>query len=183
MIIKRMWSFFKRTIVGKLAPVYYAKSIGVSIGNDCILESVDFGSEPWLIEIGNHVEITQNVVFLTHDGATWVIRNTGKYKNVLKYGKIVLEDNCFVGNRSILLPGCRVGANSIIGAGSVVTGVIPPNTVAAGVPAKIICTTQEYAKKCVENMPHFDMAAYKRNKKAEVIRALDDYETCCNKDR
>jgi len=50
-----------------IAPISYAKYVGASIGCDCILESVHFGSEPWLIEIGNHVEITSNVYFITHD--------------------------------------------------------------------------------------------------------------------
>jgi len=73
-----------------IAPISYAKYVGASIGCDCILESVHFGSEPWLIEIGNHVEITSNVYFITHDGSTWTFRNEKKYKDIIRYGKIII---------------------------------------------------------------------------------------------
>ena len=53
---------------------------------------------------------------------------------------VILEDNVWLGTRAIILPGVKIGAGSIVGAGSVVTHDIPPRVVAAGVPAKVIHT-------------------------------------------
>jgi len=60
------------------------------------------------------------------------------------FGPIVVEDNVFIGFNSIILPGVRIGHDSVIGAGSVVTRSIPPRSVAAGVPAKVIKSIDEY---------------------------------------
>jgi maltose O-acetyltransferase len=51
---------------------------------------------------------------------------------------VVIAENVWLGTRVIVLPGVTIGANSVIGAGSVVTRSIPANVVAAGVPAKVI---------------------------------------------
>jgi len=51
---------------------------------------------------------------------------------------VVLEENVWLAARVIVLPGVTIGANSVVGAGSVVTRDIPPNVLAAGIPAKII---------------------------------------------
>ncbi len=51
---------------------------------------------------------------------------------------VIIEDNVWIGTRSIILPGVTIGKDSVIGAGSVVTRDIPPRSVAAGVPAKVL---------------------------------------------
>jgi acetyltransferase-like isoleucine patch superfamily enzyme len=51
---------------------------------------------------------------------------------------IVIGDNVFIGARSMILKGVHVGENSVIGAGSVVVSDIPPNVMAAGVPARVL---------------------------------------------
>ena len=56
-------------------------------------------------------------------------------------------DNVFIGLGSIIMPNVRIGENCIIGAGSVVTKDVPNNTVVAGVPAKKICSFDDYMKK------------------------------------
>ena len=57
---------------------------------------------------------------------------------------IKIGRNCFIGTKTLLLPGASIGDNVIIGAGSVVSGQIPPNSVAAGNPAKVLCSIQDY---------------------------------------
>ena len=52
--------------------------------------------------------------------------------------EVIIEDNVFIGANSIILKGAHIGKNSVIGAGSVVTGKIPENAIAAGNPAKVI---------------------------------------------
>jgi acetyltransferase-like isoleucine patch superfamily enzyme len=51
---------------------------------------------------------------------------------------VIIEENVWVGARAIILPGVRIGANSVIGAGSIVTRDIPPRVLAVGNPAKVI---------------------------------------------
>lgn len=162
-------------ILSKTNRLMYAKNIGVNVGNNVrLMKNVNFGTEPYLITIGNNVTISYDVSFITHDGATWVFRNEDKYKNIVKYGKIKIGDNCFIGARSILLPGVSLGNNSIVAAGSVVTKKFPDNAVIGGNPAKIIKTTDEYIKKCVEENIEYDIQNYKKNKKQEVLNMLNE---------
>jgi len=53
-------------------------------------------------------------------------------------GNVIIGDGCWIGAGSYIMPGEKVGKNSVIGANSVVTNDIPPNSVAAGSPARII---------------------------------------------
>lgn len=103
-----------------------------------------FGSEPWLVELGDNVEITANVKFITHDGSVWVIRNKESRNEIDVFGKITVGNNCFFGMNSIILPGVTIGDNCVIGAGAIVTRDIPDNTIVGGVPAKNIKTYDEY---------------------------------------
>jgi len=113
-----------------------------------LTDTPNFGSEPYLITIGDNTTISFDVAFVTHDAATRVLRNLpGKNKETVIYGPIVIGKNCFIGCRTVILPGVTIGDNSIIGAGSIVNKDIPSNTVAAGTPCKIICSLEEYEQK------------------------------------
>lgn len=126
---------------------------GVKIGENCeIYPNVIFGSEPYLISIGNNVRITTGVKFCTHDGGMWVIRNLGYNTQADCFGKIVIGDNVHIGWNAIIMPNVVIGSNVIIGAGAVVTHNIPDNTVVAGVPARVIRTIDEYYKKNSERI-------------------------------
>lgn len=144
-ILKRLLSLPKRIflcILRSLSPVRYARLIGVRVGSNCKLIHPNFGTEPYLIEIGDHVELTNNVTFVTHDGGVWVFRD--EYPEIDIFGPIVIKDNVFVGLGSIILPNVTIGNNCVIGAGSVVTTSIPDNSVAAGVPAKVLKNIDSY---------------------------------------
>ena len=128
------------------------KKLGMKVGKNCSFVSPgpNFGSEPYLIEFGDDVTVSFDVAFVTHDAGTRVLRNlakTEKEKETVIYGKIIVGNNCFIGCRTTILPGVKIGDNCIIGAGSVVNKDIPSNSVAAGVPCKVICTIDEYKKK------------------------------------
>lgn len=129
----------------RVDPVAYARRMGVQVGEDCRLLSTNFGSEPFLIRLGNRVEITHGVQFITHDGGVWVLRDQLPKIDVL--APICIEDHAFVGVNSILLPGVTVGHHAIVAAGSVVTRDVEPETVVAGVPARKVSSLSEYRER------------------------------------
>lgn len=91
------------------------------------------------VRIGNHVMIGPAVQIYTaaHDLQAEA-RNQGW--EVAKL--IVIEDNVWIGGGAILLPGVRIGKNSVVGAGAVVSRSVPANTVVAGNPARVIRNIQ-----------------------------------------
>ncbi|WP_379923389.1 acyltransferase [Erythrobacter sp. R86502] len=78
------------------------------------------------VHIGAYTYVAFNARILTHD------RTRGLYVHT-RIGR-----NCFIGGESIILPGTTIGDNCVIGAGSVVTKDVPPRSIVAGNPAKII---------------------------------------------
>ncbi|HEV3312058.1 MAG TPA: acyltransferase [Chloroflexota bacterium] len=142
---------FRRFVTHRGNKVAMLRAMGVQIGQGtAIINGVrDFPSEPWLVEIGSRVTITRGVVLITHDGSSRVFRHLvpegSRYGN--QFAPVRVLDNSFVGENSILLPGVTIGPNSIVGAGSIVTKDVPPATVAAGVPARVICTLDEYVER------------------------------------
>ncbi len=148
-----------------------AISKGLQIADDCRLMDIpNFGSEPFLISIGKHVTVSGNVTFINHDGGTWVFRHKPEYQKVIKFGRITIHDNCFIGYGVTIMPGVSIGPNSVVGTGALVTKDVPPNTVAVGVPAKPIMTIEEYAEKSLASTPEYDRAHYKSNKIEELLR-------------
>lgn len=130
------------------SPIEYARAIGVSIGEDCRLLGLTtgtFGSEPYLVSLGNHVTVTSGVSFITHDGGVWVFRKD--YPDIDVIAPITVGNNVFIGINSILMPGVSIGDDCVIGAGAVVTRDIPPGNVAVGVPARPIKLLDEYWQK------------------------------------
>ncbi len=131
-------------------PIAYWRKRGVIIGEKCeIYSSANFGSEPYLISLGNHVRINSGVNFVTHDGGVWVLRWVGDdtLKDIDLFGKIKVGNNVHIGTNAIIMPGVEIGSNVIIGCGAIVTKNIPDNSVAVGVPAKVIETIDEYKEK------------------------------------
>jgi acetyltransferase-like isoleucine patch superfamily enzyme len=132
----------------KFWPIYYAKKIGVTVGEDCRLINCDYSSEPYLIEIGNHVSATK-VRFETHDGGIWIFREKNKEIDVV--APIKIGNNVFIGYGAVILPGVCIGRDSVIGAYSVVTKDVPSGVVFAGVPAKFIKSIDDYKIGALKN--------------------------------
>ena len=151
----------------------YLRLSGVKIGNNSeIYPTVDFGSEPYLVELGDDVRITTGVKITTHDGGLWVLRNNGKLKNSDKFGKVVIGNNVHIGINTIIMPGVTIGDNVIIGAGAVVTKSIPSNSVAVGVPAHVIETIDEYYEKN-KNKVLFTKNMTKKDKKEYIMDVMN----------
>lgn len=133
-----------------MTPLQRAESIknkpgGVHMGDHCeVFSNVSFGSEPYLVTLGNNVKITSAVQFITHDGGMYVLRNMKLLENADKFGRINVGNNVFIGVCSTIMPGVTIGDNVVIGACSVVTHDIPSNSVACGVPARVIKSIEQY---------------------------------------
>ena len=117
-------------------------------------------SHCWLITIGDNVTLAPRVHILAHDAST---------KKLLGHTRIGLVDignNVFVGASTTILPGVKIGDNVVIGAGSVVSKDIPSGSVAAGNPAKVICTYDEFVSRKsseLHNVPEFNESYTLRN--------------------
>ena len=112
-------------------------------------KKISFGSEPYLVEIGNDVTITSGVKFETHDGGAGVFRK--EYPGINIFGEIIIGNNVFIGHDVKIMPHVKIGNNVVIGAGSIVTKDIPNNVVVAGIPARIIKSIEEYKDKVLKN--------------------------------
>ncbi len=132
----------------KRDPISFARSRGVSIGHDCRLLGTQigtFGSEPYLVSLADHVTITSGVQFVTHDGGVWIFRK--EMPEIDVFGPISVGNNVFIGIRSIIMPGVHIGDNCVIAAGSIVTRDVPDNSIAVGIPARVIGSVEEYRTK------------------------------------
>lgn len=129
-----------------------AEKQGVKFGHNCLFRTKRFGSEPYLIEIGDDFSTSADVTFITHDGAVEVLRKKyPQYKHIDSFGKIVIGNNVFIGMYTTILPHTVIGNNVIVGANSVVRGVLEDNSVYAGVPVRRISSLEEYLNKNKKN--------------------------------
>lgn len=140
----------------------YFRAKGATIGSDCRILIRSFGTEPWLIEIGNHVTLAAGVALLTHDGGGWVF--THEDPSLQHFGRLRIGDNCFIGTGAILMPGVTIGNNCVVGAGAVVTRDVPDGTIVAGVPARPIASIESYRCKLTN--------AWQRQKPPEYMTEL-----------
>ena len=156
--------------------IKHLRNKGLRIGNGCeIYRSVNFGSEPYLISIGNDVRITSGVKFCTHDGGIWTLRKKGLLQDADIFGQITIGDRVHIGWNSIIMPNVHVGNDCIIGCGSVVTKDIPDGMIVAGVPAKIIKSVDDYYEKAKKiSVPTAKMSEKEKRRyieqKLEIIK-------------
>jgi acetyltransferase-like isoleucine patch superfamily enzyme len=104
---------------------------GVTINRNCSFYP-SLHSKAAFIKIGDNVRIGPAVEFFSgsHDHSGIDLPDIGD--------SIIVEDNVWIGGRSVILPGVVLHEGCVIGAGSVVTKSVPPRMVAAGSPARVI---------------------------------------------
>ena len=130
--------------------INHLRSLGMTIGERCVIFDPMFTlideTRPWMIEIGNDVQITRGVTILTH-GYDWSVLK-GKYGVVLGSALgVSIGNNVFIGMNTTILKGVHIGDNVIIGAGSLINKDIPNDCVVAGNPAKVVCGLEDYLEK------------------------------------
>ena len=155
---------------------------GLEIGEGSELScGISAFPEPYMVTIGKKVYVATDVVFMTHDGAlSWMSRALGYTdKRTDKIGRIVVKDNCFIGAKTIIMQNVTIGNNCIVGMGAIVTKDVPDNSVVAGVPAKVVCSTEQYLEKYKEckdytcGWPYDKKRAYYEKKYCIVHQSKD----------
>lgn len=158
--------------------IKYLKDAGAKIGKNVTVGKIDiFGSEPYLIEVGDNTYFSGgDSRLLTHDGGIMQLKHMGITEKGYDYfGKIKIGKNCFIGHNCIVMKNVTIGDNCIIGAGAIVAKSIPTGCVAAGVPAKVICTVEEYYEKNKER--YDDTLGWNGYKKRQYIEEhMEKYE-------
>jgi len=131
-------------------------------------------SHCFLISIGDDTGFGPDCLILAHDA------QMDEYLNAARLGRVVIHESCHIGARTTILAGVEIGPRTIVGANSVVSRSLPPETVCAGNPAKVICTLEEYLarhRERMEQVPKFDYMQYDAKfltpaRKAELIKAV-----------
>ena len=150
----RIKNMIKRLVYGAKAEsetyVSYLRTLGMKIGENTIIytptKTVIDCQHPWMVEIGDNVQITEGVTILTH-GYDWSVFK-GKYGDVLgSAGHVFIGDNVFIGMNSTILKGVTIGSNVVIGANTLINKDVPSDCVVVGNPQRIVCGIDEYLEK------------------------------------
>lgn len=151
------------------SPIKYAQHLGVIIGDNCLISTRNWSNEAYLVKIGNHVRITDNVSIHTHGGANCVRKEHPEFD---VFGKVIIEDWVYIGSHAQIMPGVTIGEGALVAAGSVVTKSVAPHTVVGGNPARFICTTEEFYEK--NKKFNVGTNGLSVNKKKRVLLSLPD---------
>ena len=164
--IKRLSEIYWSKIA---SPIRYARHLGVTIGENTLISTRNWSNEAYLVTIGNHVRITDNVSIHTHGGAGCVRK---EHPDFDAFGRVIIEDWAYIGSHAQIMPGVTVGEGALVAAGSVVTKSVAPHTVVGGNPARFICTTEEYYEK--NKQFNVGTNGLNINEKKKVLLSLPD---------
>lgn len=123
-----------------------------------------YGNSNEKLEIGNYCSIAPNTLFLLGGNHNYKNLSTYPFKNKLidenvieskTNGKIIIEDDVWIGINAVILSGVKIEKGAVIGAGSVVTKDVPAYAIVAGNPAKII--KYRFEKDIIEKLKLLDM--------------------------
>jgi acetyltransferase-like isoleucine patch superfamily enzyme len=111
----------------------------IIIGNHVALSGTSISCRTTRIEIGDGTIIAPNCIIMDSDfHAPWPPENRTYNMGYERDREVIIERNVWIGLNCLILKGVRIGENSIVSAGSVVSEDVPPNVIVAGNPAKMI---------------------------------------------
>ncbi|MFQ6926548.1 MAG: acyltransferase [Mediterraneibacter gnavus] len=125
--------------------ISHLRKVGMEIGEECYIFSDKIETaEPYLVKLGDHVTISANVMFATHDAsANFYLEDTSDI-----YGRINIGDYVFIGMGVVVLPGVTIANRCIIAAGAVVTkSFLEEGVVIGGNPARVIGRVSDLKEK------------------------------------
>lgn len=147
-MLKAKIKYYIRRCISKLPGIAedeyvvdFFRKEGIQIGTNCHIYSMIVPSEPFLVHIGNDVTISTQVEFVTHDNS--IIKVNRNLPNL--FGHIQIGNNCFIGQRSMILYGVTLADNIIVAAGTVVCNSFEEERIIiGGNPAKKIGTWDQF---------------------------------------
>lgn len=164
-LLRARWKLLM--VISNDARVRFLRKQGVRIGEDCLIYTTFFSTEPYLVEIGNHVAVSSGVHFSTHDAAGWLFDD---HPDMDVFGDIRIGDNTYIGINCTILPGTRIGANCVVGAGSIVRGTIPDGSVVYGNPARVVMKTSLLKQLLVHHKHRLDTRHVPAKEKERILR-------------
>lgn len=162
--------------------IEHIRSKGVRVGKGTVVLDpkkiqIDV-SRPELLEIGENVFLHRGTIIITHDWASWCFVNTHN-EFIPSHGKVKIGNNVWLGENVSILKGVTIGDNVIIGLGAVVVKDIPSNSIAVGVPAKVVGSYTDYFEKrksdYVEEVMDYARAIIESGRKLVPEDFYDDY--------
>lgn len=117
-----------------------------------------------LISIGDHCGFGGECLILAHDAQMDEFLDAGRI------GRVVIHESCHIGARSVILPGVEIGPRTIVGANSTVSRSLPPDTVCAGSPARVICSLDEYLAKHRKTIAESSTFPYEKTAPSPELR-------------
>ena len=154
------------------------RAMGMHIG-----QGVNLPASAWIdtsscyaISIGDWCGFGEQCLILAHDAQMDEFLDAGLL------AKVTIHESCHFGSRTVILPGVEVGPRTIVGANSVVAKSLPPDTVCAGVPAKVIGTLDEYLARHIAKLAEgrgfpwteYNADAWTPERRQELLAALDE---------
>jgi maltose O-acetyltransferase len=154
------------------------RALGMHIG-----QGVNLPASTWVdtsacyaISIGDWCGFGEQCLILAHDAQMDEFLDAGLV------AKVMIHESCHFGSRAVILPGVEVGPRTIVGSNSVVAKSLPPETVCAGIPAKVICSLDEYLERHSSRIaarPQFPWTEYNTNawtpeRREELLATLEE---------
>lgn len=156
----------------------YLRNNGIKVGEGTHIDSstcqIDL-TRPSLVTIGSNCFINKNFTLMTHDYVSNVFVNMG-LDFINSSGKVTIGNNVSFGQNVMVLKGVTIGDNCFIGACSLVNKSIPANSIAAGIPCKVIMTLDEYyerrKKKCESEAMEYAQSIKERFNRIPYVEEL-----------
>lgn len=121
-----------------------------AMGEHCFINTNVTVTDPPYVRLGNNVHLSGCTLF-GHDGTVNMLKHAHRIA-LDRVGRIDIRDNVFVGHQAIIMPDVVIGPDAIVAAGSVVTRDVPPGTIVAGVPAKVIGSIDDMIERLQHTM-------------------------------